>query len=214
MTRSTALPPHPDLEILSSETQWDKRFALQEIRFRYRRFDGAMSGILTWELWRRGGAVAVLPYDPVADTVVLIEQFRLPALAAGFAPVVTEVVAGLSDAGEEASVCATRELAEETGLVATHMEHISHFMLMPGGCDEHLTLFAACITAPAVDANGIAGHHGLAEENEDIRVRVVPAEQAIADALAGKFNNAVILVALLWLAAKRAELRQRWAGIS
>lgn len=195
------------------ETPWNGRFALQRVRFRYRRFDGAMSGILTWELWRRGGAVAVLPYDPVSDCVVLIEQFRLPALTAGFPPVITEVVAGLSDAGEDAETCARRELAEETGLSATHIERISHFMLMPGGCDEHVTLFAACISAPAADADGIAGHHGLPEENENIRVRVVPAERAIADALAGRFNNAVILVALLWLAAKRAELRKAWAGL-
>ncbi len=36
-------------------------------RFRNRRFDGAMSGDRTWELWRRGRAAAVLPYDPLRD---------------------------------------------------------------------------------------------------------------------------------------------------
>ena len=76
------LPPHPDVELLSEQRVWSGRFPLDVVRFRHRRFDGAMSGVKTWEVWRRGRAAAVLPYDPAADAVVLIEQFRLPALAA------------------------------------------------------------------------------------------------------------------------------------
>jgi len=49
------------------------------VKFRHRRFDGTMSGIRTWEVWRRGRASALLPYNPIADAVVLIEQFRFPA---------------------------------------------------------------------------------------------------------------------------------------
>ena len=56
---------------------------------------------LTWELWRRGRGVAVLPYDPAADAVALIEQFRLPALAAGLPGVMTECAAGLLEPGED-----------------------------------------------------------------------------------------------------------------
>ena len=50
------LPPHPDTAIESDETVWHGRFPLQRIRFRHRRFDGHMSGLRTWELWRRGRA--------------------------------------------------------------------------------------------------------------------------------------------------------------
>ncbi len=88
------LPAHPDVLIEADERVWDGRFPLDRIRFRHRRFDGTLSGPRTWEFWRRGRAAAMLPYDPVEDAVVLIEQFRLPALAAGLDPVMVEVPAG------------------------------------------------------------------------------------------------------------------------
>ena len=95
-----ALPLHPDVSVEAEQRVWDGRFPLDRVRFRYRRFDGSMSGVLTWELWRRGRAAALLPYDPTADAVVLIDQFRLPALAAGLDPVLVEIPAGLADRPE------------------------------------------------------------------------------------------------------------------
>ena len=65
------LPAHPDVEVLSEQRVWHGRFPLDVVRFRHRRFDGAMSGAKTWEVWRRGGAAAVLPYGSRAVTVML-----------------------------------------------------------------------------------------------------------------------------------------------
>ena len=110
------LPPYPGLIVESDETVWNGRFPVQRIRFRQRRFDGAMSAPRTWELWRRGRAAALLPYDPLADAVVLIEQFRLPALAAGVEPVMVEVPAGLCDPGEDVATTLARETREELGM--------------------------------------------------------------------------------------------------
>ena len=84
------IPPYPDVVIESEQRVWSGRFPLDVVKFRHRRFDGAMSDTRTWELWRRGHAAALLPYDPVADAVVLIEQFRFPALAAGVDPTLVE----------------------------------------------------------------------------------------------------------------------------
>lgn len=70
------------MQVSSERRVWNGRFPLDEVRFRHRRFDGSLSGERTWEVWRRGRAAAVLPYDPAVDVVVLIEQFRLPALVA------------------------------------------------------------------------------------------------------------------------------------
>ena len=61
---------------------------------------------------------------------------------------------------------------------------------------------AACVR-PTADADGIAGHAGMADEHEDIRVRVWPADRAIEAALAGAFTNSVTMIGLLWLAAQR-----------
>jgi ADP-ribose pyrophosphatase len=204
MSPPRPIPPHPDLDLLSDETVWDGRFALQRIRFRHRRFDGAMSGVLTWELWRRGGAVAVLPYDPRADRVVLIEQFRLPALAAGVNPVMTEIVAGLGEPGEAQEVTARRELREETGLACGRLELVTETLLMQGGCDESIAIYVAEVTAPAEN-----GTFGLVAEEENIRVKVMPAPTAIAAATS--LGNATGTLALLWLAANRDRLRREWA---
>lgn len=211
MPKPSPLPPSPDIEILSDEAVWDGRFPIQRIRFRNRRFDGAMSGIRTWELWRRGKAAALLPYDPVADAVVLIEQFRLPALAAGVDPVLVEVPAGLVDDGEDVAATLIREAEEEMGLTPRRLVPIGRFLLTAGGSDELVSISVGEVTAPEAGPDGLAGSAGLASEDEDIRIRVWPASRAIEQALAGRFPNSVTTISLLWLAAKRDGLRADWS---
>ena len=206
------LPAYPGLTLESEETVWNGRFPLQVIHFRHRRFDGTRSASRRWELWRRGRAAAMLPYDPVADTVVLIEQFRLPALAAGLDPVLVELPAGLCDPGETPEQTIAREMREEIGLDASRTERIGRFILTPGGSDECCHLFVGCVAAPPADAEGLAGTAGLAAEHEDIRVRVHPAARAIEAALAGAYANSVTVIALLWLAARRDRLRRQWTN--
>jgi len=190
---------------------WSGRFPLDVVRFRHRRFDGEWSGQKTWEVWRRGLAAAVLPYDPVADVVVLIEQFRLPALVAGVDPVLVELPAGLCDDGETPETTARRETVEEMGLQVGALQRIGGFLLTPGGSDELCELYVGRVQAPQADADGIAGHAGMASEHEDIRVRVWPATKAIEAALAGRFTNSVAAIGLLWLAARHAALREEWS---
>jgi ADP-ribose pyrophosphatase len=205
------IPAHKDAVIDSQERAWSGRFALDLIRFRHRRFDGKMSEARTWELWRRGRAVALVPYDPVTDTVVLIEQFRLPGLAAGIDPVMVELPAGLIEDGEDAETAIHRELEEEMRLRADRLERIGAFLLSAGSSDEMLDLFAGRVDAPAAGPDGIVGHAGAEAEGEDIRTRVWPAEKAIAHALSGALPNSVTMIGLLWLAAKRDWLRQQWS---
>lgn len=205
------LPFHPGVEILSAETAWKGRFSVEIVRFRHRRFDGAMSGVRRWELFVRGRAAAVLPYDPVTDQVALIEQFRLPALAAGLEPVMVEIPAGLCDGAEAPNATAIRETREEMGMDVHDLLPIGDFVLTPGGSDERCTMFVGRITAPQAGPDGIVGEGGLASENEDIRIRLHPAEDAIAAAVAGRYPNSVTTIALLWLAARRCALRASWS---
>jgi len=208
---STDIPAHDGVVIFSDDTVWRGRFPLQVVKFRHRRFDGTMSGVRTWELWRRGAAAAVLPYDPITDQVVVIEQFRLPALAAGFDPVLVELAAGLADGAEPPEQVVRREAVEEMGLPVERLERIGNFLLTPGGCDEHCTIFAGQVRLPPVPPDGLIGHGGLAAEHEDIRVRALPALDAIGAAIAGAYPNSVATIGLLWLAARRDWLRARWS---
>ena len=212
MPRPAPLPAYPGLIVESDETVWDGRFPIQRIRFRQRRFDGTLSALRTWELWRRGRAAALLPYDPIADAVVLIEQFRLPALAAGIDPVMVEVPAGLCDPGEDIATTLARETEEEIGIPARRTLPIGDFLLTPGGCDEQVSLHVGEVTAPAGGPDGLVGLTGLQSEAEDIRVRVWPAARAIEAALAGRLANSVTTIALLWLAAKRPLLQALWTA--
>ena len=210
--RTTApLPIHPDVLIDSDQRVWSGRFPLDVVRFRHRRFDGAMSGVRTWELWRRGKAVALLPYDPVGDAVVLIEQFRFPAFAAGIDPVLVEFPAGLLEDGESPETSIHREMREEMNMSADRLERIGGYMLTAGGADEFCELYVGRVRAPDAGPDGIAWHAGEASEDEDIRVRVWPAAKAIEAALAGQFTNSITAIGLLWLAARRDQLRQKWA---
>ena len=201
----------PGYTVDSTETVWKGRTQLDVVRFRNRRFDGAMSAPRTWEVWLRGHAVGVLPYDPVTDRLVMIEQFRYPAVLAGVEPVMLEVPGGFMDPGETEEQTAAREMQEEMHLATDRLHRIGHFVLTPGGSDESVTIFAGRIATPPADADGIAGYAGLASENEDIRVRVLDASDAIGAALAGRYANSITSIALLWFASRRDWLRAHWA---
>lgn len=210
MSTRSSLPPHPDVQVENEERVWSGRFPLDRVQFRHRRFDGAISGLKTWELWRRGQAAALLPYDPTRDAVALIEQFRLPALAAGLDPVTVEIPAGLCDPGESAEQTVRREVKEEMGLEADHLQPIGRFILTAGGSDEVCAIFAGRVRAPEPGQDGIIGYAGAPNEHEDIRVRLWQADTAIQAAVEGRFPNSVTTIALLWLNARRSQLRREW----
>lgn len=150
------------------------------------------------------------PDDPWTDSVVMIEQFRLPALAAGLDPVLVELPAGLCDGDDTPEATILREVEEEMRMQADRLERIGRFLLTPGGADENCDLFAGRVRAPPAGPGGIAWYAGEAAENEDIRVRVWSADVAIEAAFAGQFTNVVTALGLFWLAAKRDWLRQLW----
>jgi ADP-ribose pyrophosphatase len=199
-----------DVTVDSTESVWKRHTQLDVVRFRHRRFDGRMSAPRTWEVWLRGHAVGVLPYDPRSDQIALIEQFRYPALVAGVDPVMLEIPGGFRDANESEEETGLRELREEMGVAADRLHRVGRFVLTAGGSDESVTILAGRVAAPPAGADGIAGFGGLASENEDIRIRVLPAAAAIEGAIAGRWQNSITAIALLWFAARRDWLREQW----
>jgi len=98
-----------DYEIIARETVHDGFFQVSRFTLRHALFAGGQSSTLVRERLERGNAVAVLPYDPWRDEVVLVEQFRVGALETGFGPWVIETVAGIIEPGERAEEVAHRE---------------------------------------------------------------------------------------------------------
>ena len=193
------------VEIIDKSLRYKGFFEIVSYRFRHRLFAGGWSGEIQREVFERGQAVGVLPYDPAADAVVLIEQFRIGALVAGMAPWQTEIVAGIIEEGEEIEDVARRECEEEAGAAIGELIPICHYLVSPGGASESVQLYCG-----RVDSRGLGGLHGLADENEDIRVWVQSADDALAALDAGKIGNAVTIIALQWLALNRERLRRLW----
>ncbi len=195
------------IEIVETERRLDGWLAVDLVRLRHRRFDGRWTPVLERIVVRRGGAVVVLPYDPVRDEVVLIEQFRAGAVADTTDAWLIETVAGLRDQQGSAEATARRELVEEAGLEATELVPVWEGYSTPGFADEYLWGYVA-----RVDSSRVGGHHGLDEEHEDIRPFVLGFEEAMAWWRAGKLRNVPLVTTLLALAAERPRLRAAWAA--
>ena len=196
-----------DIQIIEQKTVFQGYFRIDRYRLRHKLFAGGWSGEVMREIFERGHAAAVLPYDPVRDTVALVEQFRIGAMSAGRDPWMIEVVAGIIDAGETPEGVVRREALEESGVTLTALAPMYTFLASPGGTSETCALY--CGRADLSQAGGI---HGLAEENEDIRVLVMPADEALALLAQGKVENATAVIALQWLALHRDRLRRDWAA--
>ena len=105
-----------DVEIVDRELCYQGFFRLERVRLRHSLHRGGMSPVLVRETLEKGDVVAVLPYDPVADAVVMIEQFRVGAIGAPRGAWLLEIVAGLMEPGEQPDDVARREATEEAGL--------------------------------------------------------------------------------------------------
>jgi ADP-ribose pyrophosphatase len=185
-------PTHPDVEIAEVAIAFERVLRMDVFRFRHRLFSGEWSALRSYDVLRRGSAVAIVLYDPDRDNVVLVEQFRLPALLSGSSPWQIEAAAGLIDTDETPEAVAVRETREETGLALIgKLIPIQHYLSSSGNSDEHVFLFCG-----RVDSAGAEGVHGLAEEHEDIRVVVKPWAEVEALLDAGAIESAHTLIGL------------------
>ena len=195
------------VQIIGSRRGFEGFFRVDVHKLRYRRYDGSWSDVIEQEVFERGAAAAVLPYDPIRDEIVLIRQFLPGFLFSGRDPFPLHIVAGMIGPGETPEEVARRETMEEAGLSLEKrpMEKVASYLPSPGGSSEVIHVFVAC-----VDASRAGGYHGLPEEHEDIRVEVMRLENAIALLDGGAIEDGPALVALLWLARHRDRLRCAW----
>jgi len=200
-------PVHPDAEITEHETALGHYLRVDAVKFRHRLFSGGWSELRNYEVLRRGQAVSIVLFDPDRDRVVLVEQFRLPALLAGSSPWQLEAAAGLIDTDETPQAVAIRETREETGLTLIGEPiPIQRYLSSSGNSDESVTLFCG-----RVDSTKAGGVHGLAEEHEDIRVVVKTLAEVEALLDDGAIESGHTLISLCWLLRHRDRLKKLWA---
>lgn len=192
--------------IIAKDDVYDGFFRLCAYQIQHRLFAGGMSDRLVRECLERGDAVALLPYDPVRDEVILIEQFRIGALHRKNGPWLLETVAGVIEAGEQKPDVARREAHEEAGITVKHLVSICEYLVSPGCTSEFVTLYCGL-----VDTTGAGGIYGLADEHEDIRATVLSREAAFKALAEGHIVASPAVIALQWLELNHKKLQADWS---
>ncbi|MCB5162872.1 NUDIX domain-containing protein [Marinomonas algarum] len=194
-----------DVEILKDECLYKGFFEMRKLTLRHRQFNGGWSQPMQREMMVRNDAVCVLLFDPVADKILLIEQFR-PAVTRSESPWLLEVVAGMVEAGESDEEVARRESFEEAGVTVKRLQYMFKFVPSPGGLMEYLRMYLGEFDASQVD---LAQSYGLDTENEDIKLHLLDADEAV-ELLKHDIENASTIMALQWFALNKAEQLQKW----
>ncbi len=195
-----------DVKILDQTTVFQGFFRIDSYKLQHRLFNGSWSGEVKRELFERGHAVVVLPYDVKNDSLVLIEQFRIGALQNPHGPWLLEAIAGMIEPGETPEQVASRESEEEAGLKLTEFWPMLSYQSSPGGTTERIHLVLARLQHKVE-----SGVYGLASEQEDIKVHSLPRKVAMQLLKDGKIDNAATVIALQWLALNLDDVRKRWA---
>jgi ADP-ribose pyrophosphatase len=193
-----------EFEIIKKDVMYDGFYQMEKYYIKHTLFGGGWSGEFTRELFRRTNCVAVLLYDPDADKVVLIEQFRIGAAITVNTERawLVEIVGGAIDEGETPEEVARRESQEEAGCDILELTLINRFYTTPGGSSELISLFYG-----RVDSTQVGGIHGLDHEDEDILVCAVPFHEVYRMLEVGEIESGIAIVAIQWLALHRESLR-------
>lgn len=193
-----------DVAVASVDLGYAEFFAVEDYRLRWRRFDGTMSAETGRAAFVSGDAVTVLPYDPLRDRVLVVEQFRTGPLARGDSQCwQIEAVAGRIDPGETPLQAARREAVEEAGLALQELIEVARYYPSPGAVSEYLYSYLALTEL----ADGLAGLFGVAEEAEDIRTHLLDFSRLMDLVTSGEIENAPLILTALWLQRERPRLR-------
>ena len=159
------------------ETAWQGRFIAAKTRGR-------------WEYVSRTRNISAAVILAVHEgEVILVEQYRVPIRSQCL-----ELPAGLvgdDGAEEEAEAAAIRELEEETGYRADHMEVLGRFYASPGMSSEGFTLLRATGLTRVGEGGGVEG--------EDIVVHHVPLAEVPAFVESKRAEGCAMDVKLLLL---------------
>ena len=193
------------VEILSKTTPYSDFFKMDDYQVRAETFDGQMSAPMNRAVFVGMDAALVLPYDPVRDRVLVVEQFRMGPFGRGDPrPWQWEPIAGHVDPGETPEEAARREAIEEAGLTLRALEPVAEAYPAPGAVSEFYYLYVGLADLPD-DIEGVAG---LAEEGENIRSHVLSFDTLMSMLDARQSANIPLALAGYWLARHRTRLRQ------
>ena len=209
-TPSSAIEIGPDLntniQIKDLKREYLGFFALNQVDLKYPFFDNSTSGVKSRTILMGSEASLILPYDPILDKVLLVEQFRIGPFCRGDkAPWVYEPVAGMIEFGEKPEVAAKREVFEEAGIEVTKLVKINSGYPNPG---EATTYFYNYIGI--VDLSDYSpGIYGVRDEGEDIRTHVCDFKEVFNWSISNKLRVLPLNTMVLWLALNKLKLSSK-----
>ena len=190
------------IEVIEEKIVYQGFLSVKQFILRHSLFSGGWSPQVNREVVLSDRVVGVLLFDPVADKVLLVEQFRLGPYEVGEPAWVSEIIAGRVDKNESLEKAAHREVMEEAGCTVTHLLPIADYYPTPSGCDEKVKLYCGFFSS-----EGTGGRLcGMKNEEEDIRTCLIETHIIFEALNAGEINNAATLIALQWLQAHHASL--------
>lgn len=177
-------------------------FAMEEMDLQFRRYDGSLSPVVNRGVTLVGRAAVVLPYDPVRDQVLLVEQFRAATFIAGEKqPWMWEPVAGLIDPGETPEQAACREAMEEAGVTINQLELVTEAYPSSGASGEFLHIYVGLTNLSNINGGG-----GVAGEHEDLRSQILSYEALMQGIDDHSYQDMPLITAALWLSRHRERL--------
>ena len=184
-------------------------FSVEEHDLTYQKFNNEQSNVVTRSTIVSSDAVIVLPYDPVNDRILLIEQFRAgPYVKGDENPWVLEPIAGLIDEGETPESAGTREAQEEALLEIKRLELVARSYPSPGVSTEFFHQYIGIVEL--LDSSNLIA--GLQSENEDIRSHIFEYEQFFEMIESGKVKVGPLILLGLWLSKNRNRLRKTYSN--
>ena len=155
-----------NFKVISSETLFNGRvFDLKVDKIKYDSGNESVREIAV----HNGGAVVVAVTDE--NKIIFVKQYRYP-----FDKFMIELPAGKLEASEDPSVCALRELKEETGYSTDNLDKLGTIATTPGFCTELLHIYLAQNLIPG-ETEREEGEYGM----ELLELSLEEAEQAIID---------------------------------
>jgi nudix-type nucleoside diphosphatase (YffH/AdpP family) len=188
----------------ANRTVYNGFFSVKEYDLSFTKFDGSKSEVVTRSALISFDAVIVLPYDPVHDRVLLVEQFRAgPFARQEENPWCLEPIAGLIDQGETPEEAGLREAHEEAGLTLSSLELVARSYPSPGISTEFFHQYIGITSLP--ETTSLVS--GLASESEDIRSHIFCFSDFLKMIEAGQITVGPAILLGLWLAQNRDKLR-------
>ena len=180
-------------KIIDKKTLYSGFFKIHQFTFKHKMHNGSWSKKLVRELFSGSNVVSILPYDPKAKKIILIDQFRNGLIEKNCSPFLKEIPAGFIDSKESPKEAAIRECKEETGCKVNKIKKIYSYYPSPGSSQSYWHFFFA-------EVKSFEGERILGEkdEGEDILVRSYSTDEVKTLLNDRKISNLATIIALQW----------------